>query len=140
MIELAVTDAPTPDVRAGIVDAIETYNTAQTGMPGDFRLLVIPVWTDDGAAAGGLWGYTSIKWLYVDLLVVPEPMRNSGLGTRLMQMAEAEALRRGCVGAWLNTFSFQAKPFYEKLGYATFATWSDFLPGIDRDFLLKRFA
>ncbi len=139
MKPLEVTDAPGPEVRAGIVEAIEVYNTAKMGAPGEFRLLVIPVRDDDGAVIGGLWGYNWAKWLYVDLLVVPETMRGTGLGTKLMVTAEDEAKRRGCIGAWLNTFSFQARPFYEKLGYAAFATLPDFLPGIDRHFMIKRF-
>ena len=35
-------------------------------------------------------------------------------------MAEAEAIRRGCFGAFLNTDAFQAPAFYERLGYREF--------------------
>lgn len=139
MKELAITDAPGAEVRNGILAALEAYNNTKMEKPGAFQLLVIPIRADDGQVIGGLWGHTWASWLYVDLFVVPETMRKSGLGTQLMRMAEEEARCRGCIGAWLNTFSFQAQPFYEKLGYSTFATLPDFLPGHDRHFMLKRF-
>ena len=37
-------------------------------------------------------------------------------------MAEAEARKRGCSKATLNTFSFQAPDFYRKFGYRIVAT------------------
>ena len=42
-------------------------------------------------------------------------------------MAETEAKRLGAREVWLYTMSFQAKPFYEKLGYQQFAElkWLD---------------
>jgi hypothetical protein len=36
--------------------------------------------------------------------------------------AEAYARERGCRHVQLSTFSFQARPFYEKHGYEVFAT------------------
>jgi ribosomal protein S18 acetylase RimI-like enzyme len=53
---------------------------------------------------------------------VPEALRGHDLGSRLMEEAEALALERGCIGAWLTTFSYQARPFYERLGYEVFAS------------------
>jgi hypothetical protein len=49
-----------------------------------------------------------------------------------------EAIRRGCRGAYLDTFSYQARPFYEKLGYAVFGTLDDYPPGHQRFFMRKR--
>jgi GNAT superfamily N-acetyltransferase len=64
--------------------------------------------------------------------------RGGGHGARLLAAAEAYALERGCGGAFLDTFSFQARPFYERHGYEVFATLPDFPPGHDRFFLRKR--
>jgi GNAT superfamily N-acetyltransferase len=79
--------------------------------------------TDDvGRIVGGLWGKTVYDWLFVDYLVVPSSMRGCNLGSELMAMAEKIALERHCVGSWLTTFSFQARGFYEKLGYNVFGS------------------
>jgi ribosomal protein S18 acetylase RimI-like enzyme len=47
-----------------------------------------------------------------------------------MQLAEREAIVRGCRGAWLDTFEFQARRFYERIGYECFGE----LPNYPRDF------
>ena len=80
---------------------------------------------------------TAYGWLFTQLLVVPEQTRGQGLGRRLMSLAEAEAVKRGCHAAWLDTFEFQAKAFYEKIGYSCFATLPDFPKGSSRYFMRK---
>jgi hypothetical protein len=40
----------------------------------------------------------------------------------------------------LDTFSFQARGFYEKLGYCVFGTLDDYPPGHSRFYLTKRLA
>jgi GNAT superfamily N-acetyltransferase len=91
-----------------------------------------------GETVGGLWGRTSWKWLCVELLFIPETHRGSGIGSSLMRQAEEEAIRRGCIGAWLDTFSYQAPRFYERLGYTLFGTIEEYPPGHDRFFFRKR--
>jgi ribosomal protein S18 acetylase RimI-like enzyme len=56
-----------------------------------------------------------------------------------MAAVEAEARSLGCRGAYLDTFSFQAPKFYEKLGYREFGRIADFPAGFDRIWLMKRF-
>ncbi len=53
-------------------------------------------------------------------------------------MAEQEARDRGYAGVFLDTFTFQARPFYERLGYSVFATIEDYPPGHSRFMLSKR--
>jgi GNAT superfamily N-acetyltransferase len=77
--------------------------------------------------------------LRIDRLVVAEAMRGTGLGRQTMSLAEDEAQRRGCRGAWLDTYSFQARRFYERLGYTVFGTLADYPPGHSRIFLSKTF-
>ena len=91
-----------------------------------------------GATQGGLWGFTMFRWLIVELLFVPEEARGMGLGRAIMAEAEALARQRNCIGIWLDTYSFQAPGFYEKLGFRTFGQVDDHPPGASRLFMQKR--
>jgi hypothetical protein len=55
-----------------------------------------------------------------------------------MLAIEGAAEERGCERAHLDTFSYQARPFYEKLGYRVFGELEDYPPGHTRFFLRKQ--
>ncbi|MEK7466288.1 MAG: GNAT family N-acetyltransferase [Planctomycetota bacterium] len=93
----------------------------------------------DGAILGGLIGASAWGWLFIDGLWVEAPHRNAGLGSRLMALAEEEGRKRGCYGAMLETFSFEARPFYEKLGYQVHSVLQNQPPGHQRLGLHKVF-
>jgi ribosomal protein S18 acetylase RimI-like enzyme len=58
-------------------------------------------------------------------------------GRQLLGAAETYARERGCRHVKLETFSFQARPFYEKLGYEVFATLED-CPVGHREYFLRK--
>jgi GNAT superfamily N-acetyltransferase len=91
-----------------------------------------------GEILGGLWGRTVFKWLYVELLAVPEALRGQGLGRELLARAEEEAGRRGCIGAWLETYSPRSRRLYEACGYRVFGSMKDCPPDGARSFMSKR--
>lgn len=86
-----------------------------------------------GGVAGDLWG----GWLYIEFLWVDEDLRHYGYATQLMQQIEAQAVAYGCRNAHLETHSFQARPFYEKLGYKVIAELENYPPG-HSNFLLRK--
>jgi GNAT superfamily N-acetyltransferase len=133
---IRLTDQADDSIRKAIVEPLIAYNQAQTGRS-DLRPLVIAVEDSKGTAVGGLWGRTAYEWLFVELLLVPESLRGRGLGTALMQRAEREAIARGCRSAWLDTFEFQARGFYERLGYECFGELQNYPPGFARYFMRK---
>lgn len=98
---------------------------------------MIAVEDSKGTVVGGLWGRTAFEWLFVELLLVPESLRGRGLGTALMQRAESGAIARGCHSAWLDTFEFQARGFYERRGYECFGELQHYPPGFARYFMRK---
>ena len=57
----------------------------------------------------------------------------------MLTMAEDYARTHGCIGAHLETFSFQARPLYERLGYQVFGEIADYPPGHTNFFLKKMF-
>jgi len=133
---LQLGDTADDAVRQAILAPLVAYNASQTGASGH-RPLVIEVRDQQAAVIGGLWGGTGYGWLFTQLLVVPEALRGQGLGRKLMAMAEAEAVQRACHAAWLDTFEFQAKAFYERLGYRCFGELGDYPKGFARYFMQK---
>ena len=57
-----------------------------------------------------------------------------------MTAAESRARERGCIGVYLDTFEYQARPFYERLGYELFGTLEGYPPGYRQYYLAKRLA
>jgi len=132
-----LSDVADESVRRAITVPLVQFNESRAG-PSGYRALVVELLDADGAVVGGLWGSTAYGWLYVQLLAVPDELRGRGLGRCLMAEAEEEALRRGCSSAWLDTFEFQARGFYERLGYSCFATLPEYPKGHSRYFLQKQ--
>ena len=136
--EIVLTDAPDAAARNAVLRALIAYSENRSFERMDARPVVVLVRNaDSGEVVGGLWGRTAWGWLHMDTLFVPDGLRGAGLGTKLVRCAEEEARRRGCRGAWLDTFSFQARGFYERLGYRVFGTIEDCPPGHCRHFMQK---
>jgi len=134
---LTICDAPNDAIRDAILGSLAVFN-AESGYPADPKPVAITLTDDNGEIVGGLWGKTVYDWLFVDYLVVPASMRGRDLGAQLMASAEKIAVERGCVGAWLTTFTFQAQGFYEKLGYEVFGSLDSSPRENVRIFLRKR--
>lgn len=137
-VSITLQDRADEAVRSAIAAPLVAYNESLAG-PSRHRALVLALHDDTGSVVGGLWGATSYGWLYTQMLAVPAALRGSGMGTRLMQDAEAEAVRRGCTNAWVDT-QFGAVGFYERLGYRVFGELPSYPPGFTRSFLTKALA
>lgn len=129
-------DSESPEANE-IGRGILEYNDSQT-TPSRQKPLVVLAKDNEGKVCAGLRGHTNRGWLFVSQLWVSKEMRKAGLGSSLLQMAEAEARKRTCHGAYLDTFSFQALDFYKKLGYEVFGQLEDFPVGHRRYFLQKK--
>jgi GNAT superfamily N-acetyltransferase len=90
-----------------------------------------------GKVVGGVIADCFGGWVYISILWVEKSERNLGYGTKLMRAVESEAIHLGCMHAHLDTFSYEARPFYEKLGYELFATLEDYPKGFCKYFLKK---
>ena len=123
------------DERA-VVRGLLAFNEAWIGPSNEQPVRLVA--RDELGVVGGLLGQTRWKWLYVAKLWVDERGRGKGIGTQLLAAAEELARTRGCTDASLDTFEYQARPFYEKLGYELFATLDGFPPGYRQFYLRKR--
>jgi GNAT superfamily N-acetyltransferase len=136
--KMTLTDSPDDPTLETISRLLSEFNERSSGRANDYCPLTIVLSDPDTQeTVGGLVGWTSFSYLYVNLLYLPDTLRSAGLGSQMMALAEEEAARRGCHGAWLDTFSFQARGFYERLGYTLFGGIEDYPPGHSRYFLKK---
>lgn len=137
-LRITIPDQPSAADCDAVRAVLLPYNL-QNGGDFGFRQIALRLTDeDDQSVDGGLWGKIVYDWMFVELLAVPEQSRGQGLGRALMQEAEQMARAHGCVGIWLDTYAFQARGFYEKLGFTLFGTIEDHPVGQRRFFLQKR--
>ncbi|WP_447871000.1 GNAT family N-acetyltransferase [Serratia fonticola] len=115
-MKITVTDALQPEDTEEIRNHLKTFNRQFVGDILNKNIGVF-VLDDQGNKLAGLTGSTVGSWLNIDLLWVSETLRGEGVGSKLIKKAEQQAMADGCKYARVDTFSFQARPFYEKQGY-----------------------
>jgi GNAT superfamily N-acetyltransferase len=110
----------------GVMTGLRAFNAA--AVPGlQSHKIVAAIRDEDGALHGGVIGRLAGDSVYVEIVWNDDGVRGTGLGRAAMRLVEERARELGAREAWLYTMSFQAKPFYEKLGYSQFAQ----LPWLD---------
>ena len=72
---------------------------------------------ENGERVGVVMGYWLYDWLYVEYLAVTKASRGEGVGSRLLERAEALARELSLEGVALDTFGYQAPAYYEARGY-----------------------
>jgi GNAT superfamily N-acetyltransferase len=123
---------------AVVDDGIGAYNEAVAPV-GDSRHLA--VYARDGEAfVGGAVGRTWGECAELQLLWLPQALRGSGSGARLLRCFEDAAIERGCRRCYLDTFTFQAPAFYERQGYRSVLAIPGYAPGIVKHTMLKELA
>lgn len=121
-------------------EGLDQFN-ASTPLGRDRKKIPLAVWLRrDGRVLGGAYGDTHYGWLYLSTLWVDDVVRGQGWGARLIELFEAEGAARGCHGAWVDTYGFQAPGFYERAGYREFGRLEGFPPGSARHYYWKRLA
>jgi len=133
---LSVEDDPAKADVEVLPNGLEAFNERRWPQHPPWRPIAVFV-RNDGEVVAGLAGETYCGWLFIKYLWVSEGLRGRGVGRELMARAEARARDRGCHSAWVDTFSFQAPGFYQKLGYEEFGRL-DYPPDHQRHFLRKR--
>ena len=117
-------------------DRINEYNVERTGIT-DGKILSYFVRDENRAIAAGLYGWTWGGCCEIRYLWVRDDYRNSGYGKALIRAAEKEAIARGCRQIVLDTHSFQAPHFYERLGFNIVGTHLDYPLGHRKHYLRK---
>ena len=133
---IAYEPSPSQADMQALGEMLNAYNEARAG-PLNHQRMFFTVRDDSGKLIGGLIGSTYWGWLFVSVLFVDESCRGTGIGADLLARAEALAVERGATHAYLDTFSFQAEPFYAARGYEVFGRLSDFPTGHGRAWMSK---
>jgi GNAT superfamily N-acetyltransferase len=122
--------------RKAILKGLVAYNRSQIGRR-KWKNLAITIRNDAGDIVGGVTGEAWADWLFVQLLWLDEAYRGQDLASRAMDALEDEARAFGAKHAYLDTFSFQARPFYEKRGYRVFGTLENYPDAHSRYWMTK---
>jgi GNAT superfamily N-acetyltransferase len=119
-------------VRAGLM----AFNESRVG-PAQVQRVAVYLRDSQDQIRGGLVGFLAWQWLSVEWLWVDESLRGQGYGSSLLDQGEVLARDAGCIGARLDTYEFQAKPFYEKRGYIVFGVLEGY-PANTRTYYLQK--
>ena len=135
-LSITVEIEPGAHVTRTIFDGLLQSNTERNG-DGKITRLCVTARDLDSTLVGGIYGEIYWGWLNILALWVTPQMRHQGIGAKLLSHAEAEALAKGCQGAYLDTFTFQSVALYTRAGYEIFGTLEHFPKGHSRHFLRK---
>jgi ribosomal protein S18 acetylase RimI-like enzyme len=134
---LAYNRQPSEREKRAFYEGFKAFNRQHT--PADHLHFVFTAQTQTGCVVGGVDGVSYWGRLHVDNLFVSADWRGLGIGRQLMEMAELLARDRGCLGINVDTFTFQAPGFYEKLGFQKIGEVNGYLNDYRRIYYTKNF-
>lgn len=140
-MKINLTTSPTPEDAKTISQGLVTFNQRMVKELKDQDTeLNFSVFARDDSnnINGGLRATCFWNTLHIELLWVAEELRGQGVGQELLEKAEQYALENGFEQALLESTSWQAKPFYEKMGYTVMATLPEYPKGHETHFMTKR--
>jgi GNAT superfamily N-acetyltransferase len=112
----------------------EPYMHGADILSGDFYLYAIEKNSKEviGGVMGSLGKYMRLRYVWIK-----DNCRSQGIGRKLLEKIEEFARSKGSRFILLNTYEFQAKPFYEKIGYKCIGTIPKWIEGYDCHFMRK---
>jgi ribosomal protein S18 acetylase RimI-like enzyme len=124
---------------SAIIKILESHELEQTGHgkshTGKYAWSIHVQEKFVGGLTCAIWHQT----MHIDLLAIEKAHRKQNLATKLMRKAQDKALESGVTSMTVNTQDFQARGFYEKLGFTVFGQLED-VPyvGTTKYYLIKR--
>jgi ribosomal protein S18 acetylase RimI-like enzyme len=134
-LRIDLDENPNADDFRAVLDGVRKFNREQTG---NERPRPVACFLRDenrivGGVQGSLWG----RSMHIDALWVGPEYRGGGYGSKLMTAIEEYAAANEHPLVYLETTSFQALPFYRKLGYEVFGELPEISRGHTLFFLWK---
>ena len=127
-MQIEVTTTPSKEDLKTISEGIQSYN--QEHLPDDVVFepdTKFAVFAKDknGKVQGGIRATAFWNYCIIELLWLAPTTRGLGVGSKLMTAAESYAAEQGFKYIRTETLSFQARPFYEKLGFKVYGELPD---------------
>lgn len=113
-------ETPGNDSYAVLYDRLIQWNRRMSPWAEDIFTVVAR--TADGVLIGGMRGIVNMGLVEIRGVWVEPSYREAGLGRRLMTTLEDRARSRGATRSALWTYDWEARGFYEKLGYEIYGT------------------
>jgi GNAT superfamily N-acetyltransferase len=113
---IVFTESPSTQDLEDIYNGLDKYAQQKMGYR-SFKPFGFLVHAANGVLLAGCTGVIMYGVTYIKLLWVEEELRGKGLGQELLNKTEAFAVEKKCRYITVDTFSWQAKEFYEKMGY-----------------------
>ena len=136
-IKVVVDYDPCQDENAVVREGIIAFNEKILGERD--KEISIFLKNDSGKVFGGIQAFFDSEDFYIDTLWVEESLQKQGYGSKLLNAAEIEAIKNGCVFSTLDTWSFQAaENFYLKSGYERIGEVKNFWHGHSKITLRKK--
>ena len=135
-VAIVLEEHPSEEDLAQVLDGIRRYNLDVSGHQRP-RPVACFLRDENGRIVGGVQGDLWGRAVHIAAVWVAESERGKGHGSALMKEVENYAATHGHVLAYVETTSFQARPFYESLGYRVFGELAGIAEGCMLFFLRK---
>lgn len=134
VVDYAPAEADNAVVREGIIASNENILGERD------KAFSIFLKNDLGKVFGGIQAFFDTESVYIDVLWVEKDLQKQGYGTKLLDAAEREASKNGCIFSLVDTWDFQAEEFYLKNGYERIGEVKNYWHGHAKIFLRKNLA
>lgn len=131
VVDYTPNDADNDIVREGIIAFNESIIDERD------KVFSIFLKNDSGKVFGGIQAFMGTDSIYIDVLQVEGSLQKQGYGTKLLDTAEQEAVKNGCVFSAVDTFDFQSEKFYLQKGYERIGELKNCWLGHSKIFLRK---
>lgn len=136
MLNIIVDHTPTCTDNAAVLEGLITFNEKIMGEPRDKSFSVF-LKDAAGSVFGGIQAHFDRESVYIEIFWIDENFRQQGYGRKLLEAAEQEAVKQGCIASIVDTLGFQAEAFYLKNGYARMGEIPNYWYTHSRIFLRK---
>ncbi|GCE82716.1 GNAT family N-acetyltransferase [Komagataeibacter diospyri] len=136
-VDITILPRPTRADEDAVLAILRDFTRGMVGYIDNHDLVIVIRDRVTGTIRGGLVAQSRWGEMHIDMLAVSPHLRGRGMGRRLIDMAEREARRRGCAHMWLDTYAFQARAFYEKVGFEVFGQLDGPPPFFPRYFMRR---